>query len=891
MPLTLGTRLGPYEILAPLGAGGMGEVYRARDTRLGREVAIKVLRNGRATDAESRARFDREARAIAALNHPRICTLHDLGRAGDTDYLVLELLEGETLEARLAKGRLAPADVIEFGAQIAEALAPAHRAGFAHRDLKPGNVMLTRSGVKLLDFGLARRLPPTSASRLNFSALPTQSVALTADGQILGTIQYMSPEQLQGREADARSDLWALGAILYEMATGSRAFEADNQASLISAILKDEPRPIHEQAPLAPGGLQRLVDACLTKDAELRWQSAGDLSRELRWLAGGKAGAAGASAAGLVAAPSLIARVRAPLLGAVAALVLATGVLAVRGRAPWMDLRPPRLVRSSVNFPPVADISSGSFAIAPDGSALAVASSDSTGKLKLFVRRLDTQEVHALTDKEGASMPFWSADSREIAFLTDEGKLARVKAAGGPVQVICDAPKFSGGAWSKTGWIVFAQGSRPLMRVREQGGQPEPVSVDDSTHLKEDYEQPGFLPDGEHFLYAAVLGVASPIVIRVGSIHGGRAHDLMTAGSVPRCSPDGWLTFLRDRTLFAQKVEPNGARLLGDAVALPEAPTRSTYWGLTTPGAVLGKHVMAYIPANRRPTVLRWYERSGVPGPIVATLPVPFNGVYPSPDGKLATGVFGEGLETNIWLIDLASGDVSRLTDVEHLSRSPIWNPDSRHILYQYISAEGGTIRRMDVGDPASFETLVSIPQQTPLNMTDALDSGRTLLTQIGWSGPIYSASADSGYRLRDYLPATAKPDVALFADGGKWVVFSSHMGGAVALYADTYPVRSRTIRLTREPVAESYLPFWVIRHELVYVAADGVTLRSADLQFTPNDVVAGAPHTLFTLPPELLGASPSADGRRFLVATPGAGPQVPSITLVQNWELEIGKK
>ncbi|MEP7027121.1 MAG: protein kinase [Candidatus Eisenbacteria bacterium] len=891
MPQTPGTRLGPYEILAPLGAGGMGEVYRARDTRLGREVAVKVLRGGMAADPESRARFDREARAIAALNHPRICTLHDLGRDGDTDYLVLELLDGQTLEARLAKGRLAPAEVLEFGAQIAEALAPAHRAGFAHRDLKPGNVMLTRSGVKLLDFGLARRLPPTSASRLNISALPTQSVALTADGQILGTIQYMSPEQLQGREADARSDLWALGAILYEMATGRRAFEADNQASLISAILNDEPRPIHEQAPLAPGGLQRLVDACLAKDAELRWQSAGDLARELRWLAGGGGATSGAGGVAPIAAASLLARLKPPLLGAGVALALATGVLAVQGRAPWLDLRRPRLVRSSVSFPPVSDIHSGGFAIAPDGSALAVASADSTGTWKLYVRRLDSPEVRALTDKEGAYMPFWSADSREIAFATGEGKLARVKVTGGPVQVVCDAPNFSGGAWGKSGWIVFAQGSGPLMRVRAEGGSPGPVTASDSARVGEEKEQPAFLPDGEHFLYAAIRGVASPIVIRVGSVRGGRDHELMTAGSVPRCSPDGWLTFIRDRTLFAQRVEPNGARLQGEAIALPEVPTRTTAFGLTTPGALLGEHVMAYIPANRRPTVLRWYERSGIPGPVIATLPVPFLGVYPSPDGKLATGVFAEGLETNIWLINLSSGDASRLTDVEHLSRGPIWTSDSRHILYQYIAADGGTIRRMDVGDPASSETLVSIPQQTTLNMTDALENGRALLTQIGWSGPVYSASSDSGYRLQTYLPAAAKPEFALFARGGKWVVFSSHIGGSMALYADTYPVRSRTIRLTREPVADSSFPFWVIGDELIYVAADGVTLRSTGLQFTANDVVAGAPRTLFTLPPELLGICPSADGRRFLAATPGASPQAPSLTLVQNWELEIGKK
>ncbi len=291
MALSPGTRLGPYEIVAPLGAGGMGEVYHARDTRLGRDVAVKVLPQHLSSNPEIRARFDREAKTISSLNHPHICTLHDVGREGDTDFLVMELIEGKTLAARLMKGALPLADVLKLGAQIADALDRAHRAGVIHRDLKPGNVMLTKSGAKLMDFGLARATGmagPAAGSGVAMATAthsPTMAAPLTAEGTILGTFQYMAPEQLEGSEADARSDLWALGCVLYEMATGTRAFEGRRQASLIAAILEHEPAPITTVSPLSPPALERLVNRCLAKDPEERWQSARDVAHELRWIA------------------------------------------------------------------------------------------------------------------------------------------------------------------------------------------------------------------------------------------------------------------------------------------------------------------------------------------------------------------------------------------------------------------------------------------------------------------------------------------------------------------------------------------------------------------------------------------------------------------------------
>ncbi|NIV50262.1 MAG: protein kinase, partial [Gammaproteobacteria bacterium] len=484
MSLDPGTRLGPYEIVAPLGAGGMGEVYRARDTRLDRDVAVKVLPQHLSANPEVRARFEREAKTVSSLNHPHICTLYDVGREGDTDYLVMELIEGETLAERLAKGALPVAEVLKLGGQIADALERAHRAGVVHRDLKPGNVMLTKSGAKLMDFGLARATGMAGSGSGSDVAMPTathsptMAAPLTAEGTILGTFQYMAPEQLEGSEADARSDLWALGCVLYEMATGRRAFEGKSQASLITSIMSAAPAPLSQVAPMSPPGLERLVQACLAKDPADRLQSAHDIRMQLAWLA------EGGSQAGVPAPVATRRRSRARLavtLAAVGWLVaIVVAAIAWTSRTAPVEQAP---FFASVSIPPsdtfVALFSGGPIALSPDGTRLATVVRRS-GERVISIYDFGTGNTSVLESTQEANFPFWSPDSRWIGFFAD-GKLRKVEARGGPSQPVANASSGRGGTWSPDGVIVFAPDIfGPLMKVSENGGPATAVTETES---------------------------------------------------------------------------------------------------------------------------------------------------------------------------------------------------------------------------------------------------------------------------------------------------------------------------------------------------------------------------------------------------------------------------
>jgi tRNA A-37 threonylcarbamoyl transferase component Bud32 len=490
MPLTPGTRLGPYEIVAPLGAGGMGEVFRATDTRLGREVAIKVLPQHLSDNPEVRARFEREAKTVSSLNHPHICTLHDVGREGDTDYLVMELVDGETLAQRLEKGALPPAEALKLGGQIADALDRAHRAGVVHRDLKPGNVMLTKSGAKLMDFGLARATGmagPASGSGVTIATLtqsPTVASPLTAEGTIVGTFQYMAPEQLEGSEADARSDLWALGCVLYEMATGKRAFEGKSQASLISSIMGSQPASITQLAPMSPPGLDRLVQACLAKDPADRLQSAHDIRMQLAWLA------EGGSQAGVPAPVAARRRSRERL-----AWMLAAAALIVAVALAWITLRPggpegsfqasSSEWRTSLALPDGVGIptlgyngsaSRATLALSPRGDRVAfVGLKDGEGAL--YLRRFDSFDTVRLTKTEGAAMPFFSPDGTRLAFFA-RGRLWRIDLPDGvPVELTSSSGTSVGGSWGDDGQIVYAPNyADAIWTIPATGGEARPLT-------------------------------------------------------------------------------------------------------------------------------------------------------------------------------------------------------------------------------------------------------------------------------------------------------------------------------------------------------------------------------------------------------------------------------
>jgi len=554
MRLSAGTRLGPYEVLSQIGSGGMGEVYKARDTRLDRTVAIKVLPEHRYNTPQARERFEREAKAISSLNHPHICTLHDVGQQDGIDYLVMEYLEGQTLANRLKRGPLPLDQVLQLAIEITEALDAAHRHGVIHRDLKPGNIVLTKSGVKLLDFGLAK--VRTTGTTAGATALPTET-ALTGEGTLLGTLQYMAPEQLEGQEADARTDIFALGAVIYEMGTGRKAFEGKGQASLISAILTAEPPPISTLQSMAPPALDHVVRTCLAKEPEMRWQNAQDISVELKWIvdAGWHAGLPKPVVGNWKRRELLLSALLASVF---IALVVVT--VAYFRQSPG-EVRPVRF-----SIPPPENVTFADFGLAgpalisPDGSRLAFVGVDDKGKHKLWVRPLDALAAQPLAETAEFAYPFWSPDSRYIAFFA-EGKLKKVSAGGGSPQVICDAPNGRGGTWARAldggpGIIVFAPDKFvALARVSAAGGTLVQVTALDSSRKQMSHRQPEFLPDGRHFLYAA-RDRADNSGVFIGDIQSrpdARNARLVMAGVLRATyAPPGYLLFPRDNNVMVQ---------------------------------------------------------------------------------------------------------------------------------------------------------------------------------------------------------------------------------------------------------------------------------------------------------------------------------------------------
>src|ERR1700737_2395641 len=561
MALTSGAKLGPYEIVSPLGAGGMGEVYRARDTRLERDVAVKVLPANLSSDPSLRQRLEREAKAVSKLSHPHICTLHDIGHQDGVDFLVMELVEGETLEHRLIKGPLPPEQALRFAAQIADALAKAHKRGITHRDLKPSNIMLTKSGTKLMDFGLAKTSGPAPlASAL--TEMTAEQAKLTVEGTVIGTFQYMPPEQLEGKEADARTDIFALGEVIYEMATGKPAFTGKSRASLIASILSSEPLPMAVLERMTPPALERVVKRCLAKDPDDRWQTATDLASELNWIAeaGTQAGEEGRVPAG---------RRR---WERTAWLLAATFfLLAVAGGAAWWQASnkrpPPMYFHASVPF------AANDIALSPDGHSLAmVAYSAQANNYVLWTYEVGGRRTSSLEGTQGASYPFWSPDGSAIGFFAD-GKLKKVDMPGGQVQVLCDAPNGRGGAWNRDGVIVFTPDSiGGLSRVSSSGGSPVGMTKPDASRFETSHRWPVFLPDGKHFFYLAAnfSGQLEKNAIFLGSLDSQERRLLVNTSANAAYAEPGYLLYLRDKTLVAQRFDRWRYVLSGEPHTLSE---------------------------------------------------------------------------------------------------------------------------------------------------------------------------------------------------------------------------------------------------------------------------------------------------------------------------------
>src|ERR1700741_2117146 len=684
MALAQGTRLGPYEIQSPLGAGGMGEVYRAVDTRLNRTVAVKILSKMLAETAESRARFEREARAVSSLNHPHICMLYDIGHQAGIDFLVMEYLEGETLTRRLERGALPLAELLRIGIEIADALDKSHRQGVVHRDLKPGNIMLTKSGAKLLDFGLAKTAAPLawdlSSSPTASRPLGTTGKSLTAEGSIVGTFQYMSPEQLEGKEADATRDIFSFGKVLYEIAEVKKPFETESQASLIAAILEHEPTPISQVRPGLPASLDRNIRTCLSKNPEDRFQSAHDLKLQLEWIR--EAGSHASST--VVPAPPLPRRStrRAwifALAGAIGIALLAALVTGYFTARPVQDVPTMRFTIAA----PENSSYGLSLSISPNGKLLVFVAT-SGGKDQLWIRPLDSLEGHALDGTAGASLPFWSPNSSSIGFFA-EGKVKRIDLSTGAIEALCDAVDSRGGSWGADGTILSAPDPRsPLGRCLGETSTSAVTALDLSKN-ESSHRWPPFLPDGRHFLYFARTQGKPIESIYAGLLDSPERKYLLQARSGPMYVGPGYLLFVRGRTLFAQAFNARKLELRSEAVPIADGiePTGEIGPSAYAPFSASTNGVLVYRTGAGDLAQLTWFDRHGKP---LETLGAPgrYDQLSLSPHGE---GRVPERNEPNlttsdIYLVELATGAFSRFTFDPASESNPVWSGDGTRIAF-----------------------------------------------------------------------------------------------------------------------------------------------------------------------------------------------------------------
>jgi serine/threonine protein kinase/Tol biopolymer transport system component len=894
MNLSPGTRLGPHEIIAPLGAGGMGEVYRARDTRLGREVAIKVLPQHLSASPEVRARFEREARTVSGLNHPHICTLFDVGREGSTDYLVMELIEGETLGERLAKGALPTPDVLRIGTEIADALDKAHRAGIVHRDLKPGNIMLTKSGAKLMDFGLARAtglVNPSSsgASIATLTQSPTVAQPLTAEGSIVGTFQYMSPEQLEGKEADERSDLWALGCVIYEMATGKRAFEGKSQASLITSIMGSEPAPISQVAPMAPPGLDRVVRACLAKDPADRLQSAHDLKLQLVWIA------EGGSQASFPTPAATRRRSRERLAWGVAVVLALLGG-AVARQATMKPDDHDLVMRTTIGAPRGARLEitgddAGPPALSPDGTMLVFSALGGGAGKRLWLRRLDELAARPLPGTDDASYPFWSPDSRSIGFFSPS-KLKRLDLEQGSVITVSDSVDAArGGAWSRDGVIIFApKFFTGLFEIPASGGPHRAVTVLDSLS-ETTHRFPQFMPDGRHFIYLSANhrdpeGNTSGIYY--ASLDGGERRRLITSKS-NAVYARGFLLFVRDSTLMAQEFDAASGTTKGDPRATREVVQldRST-WNATITATESGMLVygLGGRAGNNR---IALFDRSGVRLSNLTSFGNILN-IDLAPDDRRVMFEWQQGPLADIWIIDATTGTKSRITTNLDDETSPLWLPDGKRVAF--AGRRAGRYRIFFKRADGSGEETQFLENPTDDVWPVAASSdGLWLAFGKGVAsgtahGSLCITPLREGGTPRVLIPTSDGFQGARFSPDGKWLAFAATVSGRVEVYVSPLPSSGEGLSARWQVSGNGGdRPRWRgDGRELYYVRLDG-TIMAVSVNGAGTEFRVDGEKPLFQVFQRIMMETidVTGNGERFVINTLG-GDEGEPLAVVTNW-------
>ncbi len=885
MSLDAGTKLGPYEVLAAVGAGGMGEVYRAKDTRLGRDVAVKVLPAHLSASAELRQRLEREAKTISQLSHPHICTLHDVGHHDGTDYLVMEFLEGETLADRLSKGALPLDQALKIGIEIAGALDAAHRNGIVHRDLKPGNVMLTKSGVKLLDFGLAKLATPDRTAVSQATSMPTalqQSQPLTTRGTILGTFQYMAPEQLEGGEADARSDIFSFGCVLYEMLTGQKAFTGKSQASLISSIMGSDPPQISSIQPMIPPALDRIVKGCLAKEPEHRWSTAHDVMLQLQWIA------EGGSLAGVPAPVVARRKNREKLSWAVAAAAL----LAAAGLAYGYVRRAPKpapLMRFDIAAP--ADVTAIDVPrLSPDGKFLAFDAIDLEGKARIWVRPLGALEAQPLPGTEGGVRPFWSPDSRFIGFMAD-GVLKKVDVTGGPPTKICDAPGGSDGSWSPEGVILFdGTGSDPIYRVPAAGGTKVAAVKLDAAKKEVSVGWPEFLPDGKHYLYLVGGEKPEDSAYWIGTLDSDKRTKLAPAQTLVTYAPPGYLLFARDKTLVAQPFDAKALKTTGEPVPLAEKIGTDNV-GLAL-FSVSRNGVLAYRTGEAGGRLL-WRDRTGRDLETVGDPGNYGNPTLSASGDRLAFNLADARTgKSDVWIRDLTRGVTSRFSLGPGNNIRPLWSPDGGTIVFS--SDRDGTLDLFEKSTQGQGGEKLLLKSASASYASSWSRDGRYIAYASQDPKSNWDLWALPTFGDKKPMPILVAPFIEIqpaFSPDGRLVAYTSNESGRTEIYVQTFPDGAGRWQVSNSGGTD---PSWRGDGKELFYRTPDQKLMAVEIRTAGSDVQAGIPKALFSI--SLRGGNArnkyaaSADGQRFLIDAPLGRESLSPTTVVLNWPEGMGK-
>jgi len=882
MSLTPGSVLGPYEIIEKTGSGGMGEVFRAKDTRLDRIVAIKTLPPTVAANPDLRQRFEREAKTISSLNHPNICTLYDIGREEGIDFLVMEFIEGETLSERIKRGPIPLDELLQIAGQIADALDKAHRQGLVHRDLKPANVMLTESGAKLLDFGLAKI--QISDGKVEGMTSITRTTPLTGAGTILGTIQYMSPEQLEGKEADARSDIFAFGALLYEMATGKRAFEGQSQASMIAGILERNPVSMSAVNPMTPPAFERLVKKCLNKDPELRWQSARDLADELRWIA------QSGSQIGLPAHIATRRKFRFRVAWAVASLAtLVGGYFAFL----WFsrDIPEPNPLR--FNIETRTDISQVSWpCLSPNGEFLAFKAATADGKQMIWIRPLNSLDSYPLAGTEDANRPFWSPDSKYIAFIVKRNQLKKIPVGGGPAQLICETKSGADGTWGNSGYIIYDGGATDSLHiVSASGGSTTTLIAPDTAAGEKTHAWPWFLPDGKHFLYLAEVGkevnAGGKYLLRVSDIETKESKTLFAVDArVQYCEP-GYLVYFRDGILLAQKFDADKLEALGEAVPLTDdvgvGDADRAEFGLSNQG------MLAYqTTASMSFVRLVWVDRTGKEIGQVGE-PGLYDDFSLSPnESKLSVSVY-DGDQYDIWAFDLKRDVKTRVTFSDAADITPLWSADGKHIYYS--NNESGIFKIYE-------KTANGLGEAKLVYGSDSLHTAVISRSPDGkWLyGPrvigdwnIFKCSADDTAFSKVIVATPYRERGAAVSPDGKYLAYYSNESGDDEVYVLELAEGGERWQISS---GGGRYPQWSADGSEIYYFTPGWDFTAIPVK-SGADLTVGAPKVLFNKEIDIVGFGRSRyavtkDRNKFLMLLPVASSGGGEFTVVVNWQKEL---